>query len=98
MQRRAFLSSLALACASSSHSLFAASPERNAARLLTEPAQAAIDRGLVYLAKRQQNDGAFGGSGYGRNVAVCALAGMAFLSGGSTPGRGPYGKPSQRAL
>jgi hypothetical protein len=94
--RRSFVA--AIAAIAGTRSLIAASPERNAARLLTEPAQAAIDRGLAYLAKRQQDDGAFGGSGYGRNVAVCSLAGMAFLSSGSTPGRGPFGRPARKAL
>jgi len=31
-------------------------------------------------------------------VAVCALAGMAFMSAGSTPGRGPFGRHIDRAL
>src|SRR4029079_12906389 len=47
---------------------------------------------LKYLATRQQEDGAFSNSGYGRNAAVVALAGMDLLAGGSTPGRGPYGE------
>jgi hypothetical protein len=55
------------------------------------PARPAIEKGLKYLATRQQEDGAFSNSGYGRNAAVVALAGMAWLAGGSTPGRGPYG-------
>ena len=32
------------------------------------------------------------------NAAVCGLCGMAFLAGGSTPGRGPYGRTVQRAV
>jgi hypothetical protein len=39
----------------------------------------------------QQPDGSFGSGLYRRNVAVTGLAGMAFLSSGSTPGRGPFG-------
>lgn len=58
---------------------------------LMAPAQAAINKGLDYLAKRQLDDGAFSTGGYGRNTAVCALAGMAWLASGSTPDRGPYG-------
>ena len=60
------------------------------------PAQAAIDHGLAYLATRQQEDGAFSNSGYGRNAAVVALSGMAWLAGGSTPERGPYGQQVSR--
>jgi hypothetical protein len=91
MQRRSFLTLLA-AAATVSPSLLRAAEERNAARLLTEAAQSAIERGLKYLSKRQGEDGSFSGSGYSRNLAVCSLAGLAFLSSGSTPGRGPYGK------
>lgn len=65
--------------------------EINAAELITRETQQAIDRGLAYLASRQNDDGSFAGGGYGRNVAVCSLAGMAFMAGGSMPGRGPYG-------
>lgn len=63
---------------------------------LAAPADAAIDKGLAFLATRQADDGAFSTNGYGRNVAVCALAGMAWLSGGSTPDRGPYGEQVSR--
>lgn len=66
-------------------------PERTATLLIKPQTQAAIDRGLAWLAGRQNEDGSFGGSGYSRNIAVVSLAGMAFLSGGHTPGRGEYG-------
>ncbi|MBL8826672.1 MAG: terpene cyclase/mutase family protein [Planctomycetaceae bacterium] len=66
-------------------------PERSAASLLTPEAQTAIDRGLTFLAKQQTDEGAFGTTGYARDVAISALAGMAFMSSGSTPDRGPYG-------
>jgi hypothetical protein len=61
------------------------------------PARPAIEKGLKFLAMRQQDDGAFSSSGYGRNGAVVALAGMAWLASGSTPGRGPYGEEVGRA-
>ncbi len=63
---------------------------------LAAPAQGSIEKGLAFLATRQADDGAFSTNGYGRNVAVCALAGMAWLSGGSTPDRGPYGEQVSR--
>lgn len=66
-------------------------PERTAAEFVTTAAQEAIDKGLAFLASRQQPDGSFGPGGYNRDVAISALAGMAFMAGGSTPGRGPYG-------
>ena len=59
--------------------------------LVTPAADRAIQRGLTRLASMQQPDGAFGSGLYRNNVAVSALAGMALLSSGSTPGRGPYG-------
>jgi prenyltransferase beta subunit len=73
-------------------------PERTAALMITPPAQAAIDRGLAWLAGRQNDDGSFGGSGYSRNIAVVSLAGMAFLCGGHTPGRGQYGEHVNRCV
>ncbi len=96
MQRRSLLA--ALAALTSIRWGTAESPESKAALLLTEAAQTAIDRGLTWLTKRQGADGAFSGSGYSRNVAVCSLAGLAFLSSGSTPGRGPHGKSLSRVL
>ncbi len=70
---------------------------------------AAIDRGLAYLARTQNTDGSWTCKiGYklnenymgedGANVAATALAGMAFLAGGSVPGRGRYGDSVAKAL
>lgn len=69
-------------------------------------ARKAIQRGLDFLARRQEPNGAYvDGIGrkvnntylatVGQHVGVTALAGMAFLSNGSTPGRGPYGRQVQ---
>src|SRR5262245_37042135 len=57
---------------------------------------AELEKGLAFLATRQTDDGAFATNGNGRNVAVCALAGMTWLSNGSTPDRGPYGEEVAR--
>jgi len=59
---------------------------------MTPETHKAIKAGLSYLRSRQNDDGSFGSGGYGRNVAICSLAGMAFLANGSTPGRGPHGR------
>src|SRR3954452_1961005 len=72
--------------------------ELSAAEMFTAPAKQAAERGLHFLAKQQIDDGSFGNAGYSHNVAVCALAGMAFMSSGSTPDRGPFGKSVSRAL
>ncbi len=54
---------------------------------------ASIAGGLKWLAEHQEADGSFGSlSHYGKHVGITGLAGMAFLSQGSTPGRGPYGR------
>jgi len=71
-------------------------PERTAAELITPATSTAIERALKYLASRQNEDGCF--SAGCPNVAVCSLAGLAFLSSGSTPGRGRYGQTLARLL
>lgn len=59
---------------------------------LPPAARLAIDQGLAWLAAQQETDGSFGGkSHYGRHVGITGLAGMAFMSEGSVPGRGRYG-------
>lgn len=73
--------------------------ESNAVEMILPETQKGIDRGLLFLANRQHPDGSFGsGTTYRRNVAVTALAGMAFLSAGHTPGRGAYGKNVDKAI
>jgi hypothetical protein len=66
--------------------------ERNAAAQITPATEQAIARGLAFLVSRQHPDGSFGSGGYSGNVAVVSLCGMAMMSNGTTPGRGPFGK------
>lgn len=67
--------------------------------MVTAETDRAIQSGLAYLAARQHPDGSFGsGRSYRHNVAVTALAGMAFLAGGHTPGRGRYGVQVARTV
>jgi len=102
--RRRFLQALTAAAASLSGLAPTASraaddnPELTAAEMITDETQRTIDLGLSFLAKRQQPDGSFGGGGYSRDVAVSALAGMAFIASGSTPSRGPYGEHIERSI
>lgn len=67
-----------------------------AEELIDDRTQAAIDRGLRFLASRQlargADRGAFGTGGYSGSVGICAIGGLAFMSEGSTPGIGRYGK------
>jgi hypothetical protein len=72
---------------------------RDSRRFVTVEAEAAIDRGLDWLAQRQQDDGSFGAiTRYRHNPGVAGLCGMAFLASGSTPGRGPRGETISRTV
>lgn len=74
-------------------------PDGSAAKnMLTPAADQAIQKGLAYLNARRHHDGSFGTGGYSGNVAVTALAGMAFMCGGHQPSRGTYGKAVLGAL
>lgn len=65
----------------------------------TVEARLAIDNGLKWLAESQAPDGGFGHlSHYGPHVGITGLSGLAFLSEGSTPGRGRFGGNVQRCL
>ncbi len=101
-RRRDFLTALAAGAviprAAFSDPVIPNSVETSGVRLMTADTRRAIERGLKWLAARQNSDGAFGvGRGYGRDVGVVALAGMGFLSSGSTAGRGPFGVEVTRA-
>ncbi len=69
---------------------------------LTPEAMKAVEKGLAWLAKSQNAEGAwpyqaYGGDGSG-NVGITALAGIAFLAGGNQPGRGQYADNVERAV
>src|SRR5258708_3367768 len=69
-----------------------------AAELITPETDRAITSGLSWLAQQENSDGSFGKGAYRNNIAVTALAGLAFMSSGSSPGRGPYGLQIDKAL
>jgi len=65
---------------------------------ITPETRQAIERGLVYLAATQKEDGSwplYGGVG---NTGITGLAGLAFMAGGNVPGRGKYGVNVERAV
>lgn len=62
-----------------------------------EPLDRGVEKGLTWLKENQLEDGSFPGQ-YGETTAVPALAGMAFLSKGYTPGLGPYGDTINRCI
>lgn len=63
---------------------------------ITDSAQSAVDRGLNWLSKNQGRDGSYGSGS--APVATTALAGLAFLAGGHTPGRSKYGENVRRCM
>jgi hypothetical protein len=100
LSRRAFLAAGA-GCLLRAAGAAPAAPAESA-RALYAPAAEAVERGLAYLAGEQAREGALAGSfgtGAGQgHVAITALAGLAFLSGGHLPGRGRYGAVVERVL
>jgi hypothetical protein len=66
--------------------------------MITQRTQEAIDRGLAYLARSQNQDGSFGTGQHRGNIAITSLAGLAFMAGGHQPGRGRYGRVVTQAL
>ncbi len=66
--------------------------------MINDRARNAIAPSLAWLARQQQQTGAFGTGGYSGNVAVTALCGLALMAGGNQPGRGQYGDNVTRAL
>jgi hypothetical protein len=56
-----------------------------------------VDKGLAWLASKQQPDGSFPTMPHGQ-PGVTSLCVMAFLAHGYLPGEGPYGEPVERAL
>lgn len=65
---------------------------------ITPELTASVTRGLKALAAQQGADGAFGDGRFGRNVAVSALACIAFMADGNVPGRGEYGDVVSKGL
>jgi hypothetical protein len=85
--------------------------EPKVAIVVTAEQQAAVERGLAWLAEHQSPDGSWSAAiGYKKyndyavtaedkpHLGVTALAGMAFLAGGHLPGRGPYGVAVEKTL
>jgi hypothetical protein len=69
-----------------------------AANEITPELDEAISGGLKFLVAEQGADGSFGSGRYGKNIAVTALACIALMADGNTPGRGRYGKNVQKGL
>ena len=94
---------LALACAgavavSASHAIAQDGGDRPLSAELTPELDAAVAKGLAYLASTQDEDGSWDGGRFGKNVAITALGCLAFMADGNLPGRGAYGERVDRGL
>ena len=69
-----------------------------AKQMITPQAQEAIDNGLAYLARTQNEDGSFGIGNWRGNVAVTSLCGLALMAGGNQANRGRYGVNVRKAI
>jgi len=65
---------------------------------ITPELNEAVKKGFEYLRGQQNSDGSFGRGRYGKNVAITALCGLAFMADGNLPGRGAYGEEVSKAL
>jgi prenyltransferase beta subunit len=66
---------------------------------ITPEQQQAVEKGLEYLASRQNTEGSFGNAGaYGATAAITSLSGIAFMADGNLPGRGKYGANVKKAV
>lgn len=65
---------------------------------ITPALDASVTRGLAWLAEDQEPDGSWVGGRFGKNVAITALACLAFMADGNLPGRGVYGDNVERGL
>lgn len=76
--------------------------EKTAKELMGADGEAAVNKGLRWLAnkqiKRGADRGAMGKASYSGTPGIAGLAGLAFMCQGSTPGIGRYGKEVKNAV
>jgi hypothetical protein len=65
---------------------------------ITERLDAAVRRGLEFLASQQNPDGSFGRGRHADNAGIVALCAIAFMADGHLPGRGRYGETVRRSI
>lgn len=71
---------------------------RSGAEFISAETQAAIDRGLEFLARAQLHDGSFSERLGGAAVGITSLCALALMAAGNQPGRGKYGRQVARAV
>src|SRR5438876_530889 len=64
----------------------------------TPQSEAAVRRGLEFLASKQQPDGHWNSGSYNADSAISGLCTLAFLAAGNQPGRGKYGAQLDKAV
>lgn len=79
---------------------FALQPNQVRGDEYTPESRRAVERGLEYLSKRQAANGSYtrGDGTVNGHTGVTALCALAFMEGGSLPGRGKYGKQVKDCL
>lgn len=67
---------------------------------ITPQQRDSVEKGLAWLSRNQGQHGEYGSraGGYGATSAITALSGLAFMSAGNLPGRGPYGDNVRRCV
>jgi hypothetical protein len=61
---------------------------------ITPTSEAALERGLAWLAKNQGSEGSWGSN----DLGLASMGALAFMSAGQAPGRGKYGRELDKAL
>src|SRR5437868_8234812 len=72
----------------------AASARADEKEEITPASEAALERGLAWLAKNQGVEGSWGSS----DLGLVSMGALAFMSAGHAPGRGRYGRELDQAL
>ena len=76
----------------------AVNPNQVLGNEITPAQRDSVEKGLAYLAGKQQADGSFALYGGRGHAGITALAGIAFMSAGNLPGRGKYGQQVDKCL
>ncbi len=96
MNRRGFLRMASIGTVAGVGAV-ASHAQNDPSELYTGEMEAAISRGLAYLARSQAANGSWD-DGQLPNIAVSGLAALALMAGGHHPGRGIHGRAVSRAL
>ncbi len=67
-------------------------------REVTPELDRAVGSAMEYLLAQQQSDGSWSGGRFGKNVAITALACLALMADGNTPGRGDHADAVRKGL